>query len=75
MTTITDFKHKESPALSKVVNTFQGFKIQHIYEKDVSCVEDNDDAFIYHLKSDGFAQTIPERINLDYSKKIIKCIK
>jgi hypothetical protein len=75
LTTITDFKHKESPALSKVVNTFQGFKIQHIYEKDVSCVEDNDDAFIYHLKSDGFAQTIPERINLDYSKKIIKCIK
>tara|TARA_B110000483_G_scaffold209083_1_gene255150 strand:- start:1942 stop:2640 length:699 start_codon:yes stop_codon:yes gene_type:complete len=73
--TITEFKHKESPALSKVINTFQGFKIQHLYERDISCVEENEEAFIYHLKSDGFAQTISERINLNYSKKIIKCIK
>lgn len=73
---ITNFKHKESPALSRVIKNYsEDFKIQHVYEDDISCVKKNKEALIYHLKSDGYAQTIEDRLLLPYAKESIDKIK
>lgn len=68
-------KTKESPALTEVLRLYnENFRIQNINEFYISCVKDNPDAFIYHLKSDGFAQTIDERLKLKYAQNLINSL-
>ena len=64
--------HLESPSLSHCIKSFNGFFDCHNVEEDkISCVKTNPFAKIYHLKSDGFAVTIQERLNLPYAKKLV----
>ena len=73
---VTQYKHKESPALSLTIQNFkEHFKIQDIEEDLVSCTKESDKAKIYHLKSDGFAITIDERLDLPYAKETILKLK
>tara|TARA_Y100001938_G_C8099750_1_gene440754 strand:- start:6578 stop:7336 length:759 start_codon:yes stop_codon:yes gene_type:complete len=67
-----NMNHLESPSLSYCIKSFNGFFDYHnVEENKISCVKTNPLAKIYHLKSDGFALTIQERLNLPYAKKLV----
>jgi len=66
------FNHFESPSLSNCIKNFGPFlNFQELEEDEVSCVKENSSAKIYHLKSDGFALTIEERLELHYAKHLV----
>ena len=62
----TDMKHCESPALSKTSAT-PGYNIQELKEQVVSAVWPNEESRIYHLKSDHYALTVEQRLNLPHA--------
>lgn len=70
----TDMKHVESPALSKTVAEMSSeLSILELPEDLISCVlpekyPDQANIRIYHLKSDYYAKTIPERIMLPWAR-------
>ena len=70
----TDMKHVESPALSKTVAEMsKELSILELPEDLTSCVlpeeySDQANIRIYHLKSDYYAKTIPERIMLPWAR-------
>ena len=64
----TDLKHCESPALSKTIEENQEYKIQELPEQLVSAVFPDATSRIYHLKSDHYATTISQRLQLPHAK-------
>jgi len=56
-------KHKESPALSYVLENQNILKIQELDESVISALGDSSDVRIFHLKSDSGLETIERRIN------------
>tara|TARA_Y100001938_G_C8064252_1_gene419189 strand:+ start:598 stop:1356 length:759 start_codon:yes stop_codon:yes gene_type:complete len=71
----TDMKHVESPALSKTVSEMKDeLEILEVPENIICCVIPDGppkNARIYHLKSDYYAKTIPERLQLPHAKAFI----
>jgi len=61
-----ELKHCESPALSKTISE-TNFNIQEIEEVLVSAVFPTEVSRIIHLKSDYYAITVPERLNLAHA--------
>tara|TARA_Y100001938_G_C8057804_1_gene415478 strand:+ start:447 stop:1214 length:768 start_codon:yes stop_codon:yes gene_type:complete len=67
------FNHFESPSLSEAWRSFSPhFSAKEIDESKISCIGNNPEAYIYHLKSDSYALTIEQRLKLPYASKIVK---
>ena len=66
--TNSDLKHCESPALAKTIDENPELKCQDIAEQLVSAVFPDETSRIIHLKSDYYATTIGQRLNLPHSK-------
>lgn len=67
------FPTAESPALTKTLSNFsEFFSFQELKEEEVSCINENSSANIYHLKSDSYALTVEDRINLKYANHVVK---
>lgn len=64
----TDLKHCESPALSKTIDENKEYKVQEVPEQVVSAVFPDAESLIYHLKSDHYATTIDQRLQLPHAK-------
>ena len=60
-------KHCESPALSLTISK-TNYAVQEIPEIVVSAVFPKEESRIYHLKSDYYAKTVKERLNLAHAK-------
>tara|TARA_B100000131_G_scaffold201633_1_gene193727 strand:- start:520 stop:1224 length:705 start_codon:yes stop_codon:yes gene_type:complete len=67
----TDLKHCESPALAKTIQE-NSFKIQDIKEQVVSAVFPTQESRIFHLKSDHYALTVKDRLNLPHAKQFVQ---
>ena len=63
----TKMKHCESPALVKTCEA-PGYKIQELEEQVISAVWPTEKSRIYHLKSDHYALTVEQRINLPHAR-------
>ena len=66
--TNTDLKHCESPALAKTTEEHPEFICQEIEEELVSAVFPTKKSLIFHLKSDHYAMTIAQRLNLPHAQ-------
>tara|TARA_R100001510_G_C7642100_1_gene199683 strand:- start:142 stop:855 length:714 start_codon:yes stop_codon:yes gene_type:complete len=64
----TDLKHCESPALAKTIEENPELKCQDLPEQLVSAIMPDESSTIFHLKSDYYAITIEQRLNLPHSK-------
>ena len=69
-------KHCESPALSKTISETD-FAVQEVEEILVSAVFPTDVSRIIHLKSDYYATTVPQRLNLPhaipFNRRYLQC--
>lgn len=63
----TNLKHCESPALTKTIME-NDYDYQELEEAIVSAVWPNNKSRVIHLKSDHYAKTIEERLNLPHAK-------
>jgi len=67
----TKMKHCESPALVKSVDETD-FKIQEIQEQIISAVFPDNSSRIIHLKSDHYAITVEQRLNLKHARPFVR---
>lgn len=67
----TDLKHCESPALAKTIEE-NNFQVQDLPEQVVSAVFPSDESRIFHLKSDHYALTVKDRLNLQHAKPFVQ---
>tara|TARA_Y100001973_G_C5205468_1_gene341177 strand:- start:1575 stop:2279 length:705 start_codon:yes stop_codon:yes gene_type:complete len=63
----TDLKHCESPALAKTIQE-NNFNVQDLPEQIVSAVFPTKESRLMHLKSDHYALTVKDRLNLEHAK-------
>lgn len=64
----SDLKHCESPALSLTIEN-ENFKVQNLPEQIVSAVFPDETSRIFHLKSDYYAVTVEQRLNLKHAQQ------
>ena len=55
-------KHKESPALSHILESEESTRVQELPESVISALHDSSDVKIFHLKSDAGLETVEKRI-------------
>jgi len=67
----TELKHCESPALAKTIEE-NNFQVQDLPEQVVSAVFPSDESRIFHLKSDHYALTVKDRLNLQHAKPFVQ---
>tara|TARA_R100000808_G_scaffold7892_1_gene22646 strand:+ start:4618 stop:5322 length:705 start_codon:yes stop_codon:yes gene_type:complete len=67
----TALKHCESPALAKTIEEYD-FKVQDLKEQIVSAVFPSQESRIIHLKSDHYALTVQDRLNLQHAQEFVK---
>lgn len=67
----TKMKHCESPALVKTVDETD-FQVLEIEEQIISAVFPDDSSKIIHLKSDYYAMTIEQRLNLKHAQPFVR---
>ena len=67
----TDLKHCESPALAKTIEE-NSFNTQSLPEQVVSAVFPSGESRIYHLKSDHYALTVQDRLQLEHSQPFVQ---
>jgi len=67
----TDLKHCESPALAKTIAE-NNFKVQELPEQVISAVFPSDESRILHLKSDHYALTVKDRLNLQHAQPFVQ---
>ena len=67
----TDMKHCESPALVKTVDETD-FQVLEIQEQIISAVFPDSSSKIIHLKSDYYAITVEQRLNLKHAQPFVR---
>ena len=69
--TTTDLKHCESPALAKTIEE-NNFNVQNLPEQVVSAVFPSQESRLIHLKSDHYALTVKDRLNLPHAQQFVQ---
>ena len=67
----TDLKHCESPALAKTIAENK-LQVQELPEQVISAVFPSDESRILHLKSDHYALTVKDRLNLQHAQPFVQ---